>query len=839
VLTEIILGGAAGAALYQCHRLDRKVFRLERRLRALEQAEPLAVPASTAASMPPPAVTPAPAPRPKTVTKEPIVIDVAKIASVTMSLHDMLQGSKEELPPAHPKPQPVDSPPLKPAAPVKPSALQNATTTLLQLVRDNPFVSAGVLLVLVSFGFLFSLLAASNILPPAVRVGLVALAGAAAFGYATRQEKARPTFAMNLQGGAIALQFLCALWAYEGYELVGSTTAFIWMGGISAAAVGWAAHRKQGLFAFLGIAGSLLTPIVASTGSGTFSGLLVYSVWVSALGLGISRYLGMPTLMSTALAGVGALLCAALGIHEGSVIVSQVALLALLGGYVAIALSWTAAHYSWAERQRASIVGVLVSTPLLVSGLLYSKAGVSAGIAASLLGAVTLLFLVRLRKASDEWQAWLLPIAGGLGVVALATGLDGANRAIAFSGGALGFVLVARAKAKRWMDVIAFAYWGLSVLLTLEAGVHGISTPLIVSGLVALGAGFLMRSTTVGMLYGVLAPLALWYSVCADFTAGSALHALWFSGWAMGALYFGRRLGWREMSVSAAWVPLAGLCFLPPFAVSDLPAGALLYIRELAFITWLAVTAYTLRRLDDDNTAPGPNRSALEGISLAIPALLSYEGWRLLTNAGASREVLDAAMVTLWSAWCFITTRPVVKFNFHPRVAGGIGAALLLSYALFRPLGTVSEGLVWLSLALLGYVAATSQSNKRANVAVVAGAAGVFVVSTALRAIGLTYNLPESATLLLFSLEMQPWVSLLWAGAAIATVVWGSKTSSRKLWMGGGIAIGVLLLKMLFVDLATFSLAAKVGVFMVTGLAFIALGRYAPASPAADQKLAA
>ena len=835
MLTEIILSGAAVGALYKCYALEGKLFKVERRLQALETAEQASLPvpvrvAEAASTIPPAATSALPAAAPLVNLSKGVV---AKVTAAASSPHNMLQPVPESSPVTRPT-----SRPEKLAA--EPGALHNATSTLLSLVRANPFASAGVLLVLVGMGFLFSLLAASNILPPALRVVMVALAGVAAFAYGTKQEKTHPTFAMNLQGGAIALEFLCALWAYQGYNLIGSTTAFVWMAGLSAAAVGWAAYRKQGLFAFMGIAGSLLTPIIASTGSGTFSGLLAYSVWVSVLGLGISRFLGMPTLMGTTLAGVAALLGAALGLPKGSETVSQGATLALLVGYASLALSWTSTKYIWAARQQASIVGVLISAPLLAVGLLSTMAGVSAGVNSIILGLVTVVFLARLRNAGESWQAWLVPISGGLGLVALAIGLDGGTRAIAFSAGAMGFVLIARTKSKRWLDTIAFLYWLLSVALAIDAGGYGESTGLIVSGLVALGAGFLMRRTAVGLLYTTLAPLILWHALCSDFLLSSPITPLWFSAWAVGALFLGRRLAWNELRLSAIWVLI---CAVPFLFFGAMGSGPYLVVREVTFALWLAVSAVTVKLLDDDSGLPNlrPSPLNVERASLVIPTLLYFEAWRLMGKLGTPPELLaEALTAAVWCAWCFITALPAVKFNFHPRIAGLVGGILLLLNALGSPLSLGSEIVQWLSLAVLCYTAQTrALRGKQTNITATMALAGVMVIATVLRAIGLSYGLSESAVSLLFARPMQPWVSLLWAAACIATVVWGAKMRSRRLWLGGGAAIGVLLLKMLLVDLATFSLAAKVGVFIVTGLAFIALGRYSPVSPGAEPKTSA
>lgn len=114
------------------------------------------------------------------------------------------------------------------------------------------------------------------------------------------------------------------------------------------------------------------------------------------------------------------------------------------------------------------------------------------------------------------------------------------------------------------------------------------------------------------------------------------------------------------------------------------------------------------------------------------------------------------------------------------------------------------------------------------------GLATAALVTSTMRFIGSTHGMHGNLARLVVDRSMQPWVSLLWAAASILVVVFAARTKARELWMGGGVAVIVLLVKMLMIDLSTFSLVAKVSVFLVMGVAFIALGAFCPLPP--DEK---
>lgn len=806
MLLELIAGGAAGALV--AHQVVKgRVSSLERRLRRLELG--YTTPAQPGA-----------APAPQEIAEEP---GLARRMRLGVPERIRTQAS------------PSSSLNHVPAAS---SPAKAAVLSLVEMVLANPFASLGVLLVLVSVGFLFSLLAANSLFPPALRVVLVAAAGALGFFVGLGQQEKRPALGLNLQGGALAVQYLCALWAYQEYDLVGATAAFGWMAGLSTAAMAWSAWRRQGLLAFMGLAGALLTPIAASSGAGEFSGLALYCTWIAFLGMAVGLHLRMPALASAVLAGVSALLGAALGLQQGNAALTIAMLLALLAGFVAVASYWTREQFVWPRRHVAAIVSVLLGAPLVLTGFMSIKADVSDGAAAVALGACALVYLAAVRRATHDWKGWLLFIGAGVGVTSLAVGLEGASRAMAFSASAMGLAVLASSVNRPWASMAAFVYWALSVALGFKPLAEGQSMPLVLSGLVALGAGFVARQNPLGMAYAVLAPLVFW----APLAKGQQVltpHVLgFFVHWALlaclGTRWLEKRgLAWPALKLSALWLIPAGLALL--LAPDRLMQAGGLPVREVVLGCWLLLSYQVVEDLLAEKTLwknPGaPHEFA--GLTLFLPGLVAVELMRALPLLGVSTAMAVAVVAVLFSVWANVALSAgrLWAGNFQPALAG-TASALLIGYLMTLTPAGMSLVVAAAALGPLWWAARQDPAaGIRKTVRWVYGLAGASFLSLVLLAIGASYGLRAPAAVLLFEHRMQPWVSLLWAAAAVCFVLYAGKEASRKMWLAGGAAVLLLAVKMLLVDLDTLALPAKVGVFLATGLALIVLGRFSPRPP--------
>lgn len=846
MLSELILGGVAGGLAVRYLLADR-IQRLESRVALLErrpaQEQGAAAPGPGIAlnplrGTPDERGIPAPASRP--VVQPPDVRHEERVLELLPVVRTTPVSSRPEAAAAAIKiAAPVVPPSLIESPRAEPSALAAAVTSLYSLVMANPFASLGMLLVLVSVGFLFSLLAASNILPPALRVFLVGAAASAVFMLGLRQEKERPALGVNLQGGALAAHFLCALWAYQGYGLIGATGAFAWMGALSSAAMAWAALRRRGLFAFMGLAGALVTPVLANTGSGEFSGLALYCTWVSAMGLAVAARLRMPTLASAALAGVSFLLGAALHLGEGSHALAVIWLVAMYAGFTAAAVLWVRGGQAWRQREVASIAGLLLGAPLVFAGFLSHKTGLPDQAVGALLGVSALVYLAHVRGAASAWRAWLMALGALLGILAIGVGLEGATRGLAFSASALALVLLSETLEHRLAPPAAMAYWALSLLVGMDELQAGHQLPLLISGAVAVAAGFVMRKQAIGYGYTMLAPLVLFLPLQHPPGVPHVLLLAWFLGWAgavtaVQRVLSERTLSWPALQLSALWALPAGAVYL---LGSTMPATAgAIVLREAALLAWTAMSVLTVYAMRSEDALERfmPRDRVLAAASLAIPLAASLELVRFAGDRSFASATLFGSLALAWAVWtnvaAFATRRR--SQNFQEVVAGGAAVAAVVMTALLCPPNAAAL-LQWPAVGLLLLSAHMDKTPGRHSMRWAWGVLAGTVLAQALQSIGAFQGMHLSTLQLVFQRAMQPWVSLLWAAGAISVVLYAAKAASRRLWIGGGLAVLALALKMLLVDLSTLSLTAKVGVFLVTGVAFIVLGRFSPTPPQA------
>jgi hypothetical protein len=793
----------AGAVAYLL--LKSKITTLERRIHQLERSLSSSIAAERTAQ----SASPAPA--------EPL-------AMPTAAAPEMARAPHPSFPPR----------PLAPLAePPEPSALTQAAGSLLALAKRNPFASLGVILMLVGVGFLFSLMAASNILPPELRIGLIAAAGVAMFGLGVRQDQVRPSLAMNLQGGGLAIEFLTVLWAYQGYGLISAPAAFAALALLASAGFVWAALKKRGLFALMALAGALLTPVAASSGQGTFAGLTLYCLGVTVLALLVAGYLRMPSLSSAALAGVSLLLGTALNVAPGDTALSTAGLMLLWISHGASGLLFARSRQTWPPRQHAAIASVLLGAPLVISGFLYFKADVFASACAWLLALSACAYAAAGWRSPEAMRSWLLGIAAGLWLIAVGIGLEGPNRAMAYVASAFGIVMLGRAVQDRRAEISAALYWALSACLALaEAPAHIV--PLVLAGGVALTAGYFTKESMLRHLYLLAAPMLLYSATPQPHIHDPRVMVFWFIGWTLLAMWCARLLRWPALRLSALWLLPAGAVLLwtsLPYGVADIVK------REALLLAWLLISTALAYQLARDKAIPLTLPAAAPGLmTLLLPALVTIEflNWEhRLPNT-----IMWAAIALVWSGWTALSASLPLLRQLAPPIqltACIAGVLLALNILIARP-GMAFETLHWASLALVGFPIRADVTLRRSLLTAMLTLAGAVVLGALLRAIGHFIAPDQNVLALLFVRGMQPWISGLWAAAAIGIVAFAATRGNRPLWTAGALGIALLLAKMLLVDLATFTLIAKVVVFLATGAALVGLGFFCPLPPESRQR---
>ncbi|MBP6597452.1 MAG: DUF2339 domain-containing protein, partial [Arenimonas sp.] len=273
----------------------------------------------------------------------------------------------------------------------------------------------------------------------------------------------------------------------------------------------------------------------------------------------------------------------------------------------------------------------------------------------------------------------------------------------------------------------------------------------------------------------------------------------------------------------ALWWLLLALA-LPTLAALREPPSRLL---PLAHIAWLAAVAaaagITLMRVLDDRA--GLADGWLWPAVMAPLALMFFVAWKQPRLAGWPvaddfprwrPAWLALAGLGLGIAW--------VVGNFLP----GNSAPLP-----FVPLLNPLELSLLLGLVLTAAALRAQASPPRLGRLAWAGAALFMLTLSVLRACHHLAGLPWSQALLGETLA-QTSLTVAWCLAGVTAWILGSRRRDRPLWWLGAALLGVVLIKLLFVDRQYVGNVAGIVSFVVVGLLLIIVGRIAPTPPRSE-----
>jgi hypothetical protein len=436
-------------------------------------------------------------------------------------------------------------------------------------------------------------------------------------------------------------------------------------------------------------------------------------------------------------------------------------------------------------------------------------------------------------------------------------------------------VVVAETAASTWARWLAMTCWCSILVIELSGalgnrhGVNDVSAAILVlTALLGLGASAIAAGKVHRLLYALPAAPLLQQAWLHHVPPSPLSGLVFFLGWAGLAMWIAQRREWPALRLSAIWLLPAGFVFLfsEPYPL-ELTA---MLLRESALVAWMATALVLLFRIHAGSparhairpsllSAPATRLPAWFGLALlACPVVASMEVDLYRASHNLSFESAASLVLLIWSGWTLAasTCQARLNVNLHVLSAGTIAATLLVVLGVVGDPGWRMENTLWIAATLLVLAPRTIDRQTRDNAAhgalwpsgapgsgagfvspsvlarcrrVAAGLAAFVVIGGILRSAARLLGVPDALAGLLWEESMQPWVSLVWAAAAIIVVAIGSATASRRMWRNGCLAIVLLAAKMLFVDLAALSLIARVAVFLLTGIGLILLGRFSPA----------
>lgn len=908
------LGALAGGLLGSWINLRDRLSRAEQRLHDLQlrvtslaaRAETVRVDLPASAPVAPaPAASPVqpPVPSPEPVrAAPPAVVETPEPAPIPV----LAEAPRKPLPPL---PQPpvddrpdwqkvIDSPsearvpltaggPARRSGPATPPPSRPATPAIAQdawrwLIEGNWVAKVGIVLVLIALGAFFRFASAQGWLtfPIELRLAAVAAGAIGALVLGWRERHRRRLFALNLQGGAIAVLLLTVFAAYRMYQLLPGGMTFALLLGLVAACAFLAIRQDSRGLAVFGLIGGFAAPILASTGQGShvalFSYYLLLNVGILAISWakgwrvlnvlgflftfvigtlwGVQRYvpehfattepflvafflfyLAIPLL--PAIRGTdpdrrdrvdGSLVfgtpLAAFALQTALLVDDRdrLALSALVVAIIYAALAWFVWKHAQLARWRKAYAGLALVFSTLVIPLAFSAQTTAAFWAIE--GAALVWLGIDQDQRRLRWVGLLLQLMAacalfiGGGVPADATLV--LNR-VAITGLVIAFAAVFSATVYQRREsgnvlspllVVWAALWwfgiGFHEIDRVVPGDHRTDIVLLFIAASALVFGLARRGLGVPSLAWpaqlVLGTAILWV------IASTARHDAPFGGDGLYALG-----GHLLLGVLTLWT------LRSPWA------------RGLSWVHvgwWLALPLALMLQID-------------HAFDSRAELLAFGDGWRY---AATGFPVLAAAALLLHRQdWIALPLHAMFP-RYRERLQVPVMMLVMLGVALlafdggdasplpFVPLFNPSELMQLFGMLLLwawGRQLAVPEGARATWNLMLAFAAFFLVTLMTLRATHHFGNEDWSPGMLAHSLPNAA-LSIVWTVLGIVGMLLGAARRRRALWVAGAVVLGVVVAKLLLVDMRLLGTLPAIVSLLVVGILFVAVGYFAPMPPA-------
>ena len=406
-------------------------------------------------------------------------------------------------------------------------------------------------------------------------------------------------------------------------------------------------------------------------------------------------------------------------------------------------------------------------------------------------------------------------------------------------------------------------YFGVAVLLA----VCGVASAVIVyrssSALGELRVPLMWLSLLWGVGWWLFAAAAQIWVVTDDYRLWGL--SLLVVGTLSAVVAAGRALRWNELEwAGVLMLPTLGVALLIALVSKDYPSA------DWGWTAWpVMIVAYAafLRTGGDRLHATG----LYGGLYCVLSVFLAAEVYgQLEPVAGGEWPLYGAAAAVLLWLEASLRARPVASwfvgdgwrccllYGITPVVwaaAAGAGIAVvnhhgsvepLLFLPILNPIDIFATAAVILLLRwkreMVAELSADSDSLTPAigsllNLAAtpwfpalsVAGVAALTM--SAARTVHHWADVPFDLRSLVYSTELQVALSILWAATALAAMVVGVRAADRRIWIVGASWMGVVVIKLFLIDLASLAALPKAGSFIGVGIVLLVVGYLAPVPP--------
>jgi len=751
----------------------------------------------------------------------------------------------------------------------------------------NIFVRVGILILFFGVAFLLKYAAENSAIPIEFRFMGAAAGGLGLLVFGWRLRLRKPVYALLLQGGGIGIIYITIFTAFKLADLLPPTLTFALLVFFCAFTVALALLQNSRALAIFALIGGFLAPFLASTGSGNYIGLFSYYSMLNAAVLAVAwfRAWRLLNLLGFAFTFGVFVLWVALKYQPDDLLPASGFLLLFFLMYSLIGVLYALRQ---PERMTGLVDGTLVfGTPVIVSGLFmvmlrhldYGIAGASAAMGFYYVALARYCW----RNIGAEFRLLaeaMLAIGVVFATIAIPYALDGHWSSAAWALEAAGILWVSIRQRRFYAQCFAILLQvGAAVLFLAsnfdDTGTRAWINPSFMGGaFIALGALISSRmlhlqssETRLRLLH---IPFYIWgmgwwlTSVLRQIEVyvghqHQVMALLLLFGATTAMLVYLDRLrhwNWMPASINAALL-LPVLLLMALGGIVD--QGHVLFSPDLYFwVAAIVLNYWVIEKLESVAWPNWVNLAQHTGYVIFVALLASHEFfWRVDRHVSGGADGYAALLILgllIAMALAQGDRLPAVKRFGSKLQLGIIGSAsvLILLWSLLVNLGNSGDAsplpyLPFLNPVDLAHLAffmlvlgslkllPRSFALQREHILILLGAL-IFVWLTAvlLRSMHHFAGIRFDLSTLLADTRVQTSISILWTLIGMGAMLFASRRALRSLWIAAAGLVGVVLVKMFFIDLGASGTVERIVSFLVVGGLLVATGYFSPIPDSED-----
>ncbi len=747
----------------------------------------------------------------------------------------------------------------------------------------NIFVRVGLLVLFAGVAFLLKYAAEHSKIPLELRFIGAVLCGLVLMGVGWRLRVKKATYALLLQGGGVGIIYITIFASYRIAALIPTTLTFALLVLFTVITAILAVLQNSKSLALYAALGGFLAPFLASSGSGNYVGLFSYYAVLNLLIISVAWFKSWRILNLTGfLFTFGVFTVWFVSSYQTDMRITASLFLMLF--FVMYSILGVMYALKQEHNLKGIIDGTLVfGTPLVVSSLLFGMwrhQDYGIAIIAICLGIYYLVTAQclwrRIGKQIQLLAEAMLAIGVVFGTLAIPYALDGHWSSATWALEAAGILWVSIRQQRFYAQVLAILLQiGAAVLFLMTSADHfgqvAWINPAFMGGLfIALGAlisarllskhnpGHTLRpahgvfyvwgmgwwlvsvmnqidqymttyqiSALLALLIATVVILAYldrirkWNWLPASINLALFLPALvclvWLAWWKHGhILLWPDALFWAVALALCYWiiVKLEELSW-PKYVVTALHTGFVVLVSCTFSVELFWYIESRLVQLGDGYLA----------LAMTFPLLAMYSV--IQQNLPAVQRLGSMLQCTLLGALACV----FILWSFPANLSNSASAAPLPYLPLINPFDLIH--LVF--FILLAQSIRLFENMQRAWVHQLLISLGVLIFfwlsAVLLRSIHHYANIPLEFSTMVSNNQVQTGLSILWTLIGMFSILFAAKKLIRTLWIAGTVLIGVVLIKLIFVDLGGSGTIERITSFLVVGGLLVAMGYFSPIPP--------